>query len=334
MTSKIEWTDETWNPVIGCSHISAGCENCYAEKMAIRLMNMECRGYINKDVVRNSTGWTGKTAFVESALHKPLHWRKPRRIFVCSMGDLFHDSVPFEWVDQVLAIAWQCPQHTFQILTKRPKRMAQYFSPENLRYSARKIADLLPPGTFGTFDCDMNWPMENLWLGVTAENQKTADYRIPELLLIPAAVRFVSVEPMLGPVDLRRLDYDKGVIGIDSLAGTCGVYQLDNAECPRLDWVICGGESGPGARPMDPDWVRSLRDQCGEAETPFFFKQWGHWCHLEQMPDDTFAQIDASDNSPTAPSDYKKPWGIGKKAAGKELDGQIWHQFPTPATDS
>jgi protein gp37 len=304
MPSKIEWTDETWNPVVGCSKISAGCENCYAQKMACRLAHMGNRAY--QDVVRVSDQgiplpgrWNGKTAFVETALYKPLHWKKPRRIFVCSMGDLFHESVPFKWVHQIWDIMKACPQHTFMILTKRPEKMKRDIE---LVYMKER----------------MGWAKgfwQHVWLGVTAENQETADERIPVLLQIPAAVRFVSVEPMLWRVDLtpwlpRFLDFS---------------YTTDPA---RLDWIICGGESGPGARPLHPDWARSLRDQCQDAEVPFFFKQWGNFCRPDQMPADTYQKIDAAHNL-AGHGDYDKPWHVGKKAAGRLLDSQEWNEFPS-----
>lgn len=239
--TKIKWTNETWNPIIGCSKVSAGCKNCYAEKMAHRLSLMEKTEYYNNVVwwdKKNWGKWNGKTHFVESALDKPFRWKKPRMIFVCSMGDLFHESVSFNFIDEVFSRIYQLPYHTFQILTKRPERMKEYFD------GCLKI-------------------MGNVWLGVTAENQEQANKRIPVLLQTPAKVRFVSVEPMLGDVDLNEKElicksYSNGKL-------TIGKY---------LDWVICGGESGHSARPINQDWVRSLRDQCESANVPFFFKQW------------------------------------------------------------
>jgi protein gp37 len=254
-------------------------------------------------------GWNGSCYFVESALTKPLHWRKPRMIFVCSMGDLFHESVPFEWVDKVLAIIRQCSQHTFQVLTKRSARMLEYFSPDNPRYSARKVADLLPAGFPGRFDADMYWPIDNLWLGVTAEDQQRDDERIPDLLKCPAAKRFVSCEPLLGEIDLTSVEWpNKNGHRVDvlragywnaegyryggpsaELGAKRGLF-TNHSDMERLDWVICGGESGPGARPMHPDNARSLRDQCKEAGVPFFFKQMGGHpkkrAKLEEIPED------------------------------------------------
>jgi len=251
--SKIEWTDATWNPIVGCSKCSPGCDNCYAERMAKRLSKMPQTAGLYSAYVIDDAGWTGRTAWAGyPTMTKPLHWRKARRVFVCSMGDLFHETVAFEMIDRGFAIMARCSQHTFQILTKRPERMLEYLSPNSPRYTARKIFDIVcrsDPHSPGVFDADAAWPLPNVWVGVTAENQEAADERIPLLLQTPAAVRFVSIEPMLGEVDIS--------------------WHLTGC----IDWVICGGESGPGARPMHPDWARSLRDQCRDAGVPFFFKQ-------------------------------------------------------------
>jgi len=226
--THIEWADEVWSPVTGCTKISPGCKHCYAERMAKRL--------------RGRFGYPKDEPF-QVTLHPerligPKKWKKPRMVFVCSMGDLFHEDVPFDFIHQVFNVMADCRGigHTFLVLTKRPKRMLRFFKSEDRLY--------IPP--------------KNVWLGVTAENQEQADKRIPILLQIPAKVRFVSVEPMLGPIDLLTdkyhwLEFD-------------GIY-------PGLDWVICGGESGPVARPMNPDQARELRDQCKAAGVPFFMKQ-------------------------------------------------------------
>jgi len=248
MSTKIEWTNKTWNPIIGCTKVSEGCNNCYAEQFAYRLANMEWKddrrqlNYCNV-IDPDTKKWNGKTHFVQEAIYKPLKWEKPRIIFVCSMGDLFHESVPVSWIMQIMDIIEDCPQHTFQILTKRPARMLEYFgSNEKTKKSGQKI-------------------LPNLWLGVTTENQKQAETRIPILLNIPAAKRFISCEPLLSDIDLECF----------SETG-CPWEAIED-----LDWVIAGGETGSKARPMHPDWIESLRDQCIEAETPFFFKGWGKW---------------------------------------------------------
>lgn len=311
--TKIEWTDKTWNPIVGCSKVSAGCANCYAERMANRLACMGQMSY-NKVVLQGRPEWTGKTAFVESALEQPLHWKKPQLVFVCSMGDLFHESVPFEWIDKVFAVMALCRQHTFQVLTKRPERMKEYICEmsENGKWDACSVDpetldwSMTQSGTheFANY-IRRPFPLPNVWIGVTAENQEQADKRIPILLQIPAAKRFVSVEPMLSAVDLtgwvhRTPGYNKqdevykctkcGFTGTGqcftkgpdisseytSQCPSCFIdVDADNAliEIGNLDWIICGGETGPNARPMNPDWARDLQDQCKEANVPFFFKK-------------------------------------------------------------
>ncbi len=239
MSTKIQWTDETWNPIIGCTKISDGCKGCYAQIMANRLASMPktCHDY---GMVITHGKWNGRTELRTEVLEKPFTWKKPRMIFVVSMGDLFHESVPFEWIDQVMDMIFQCSQHTFQILTKRPEQMKKYFDAQ-------------------TWD-----QMPNLWLGVTTENQEQANKRILALLDTPAAKRFVSIEPMLGRVSFRWARWHP-LIG--------NTWHLDGMN--KIDQVIVGGETGPGARPMDPIWVHQIRDQCIESKTPFFFKSWG-----------------------------------------------------------
>ena len=299
MATKIEWAEETWNPIIGCSKVSPGCNNCYAERMAVRLAHMEIWRkpdvnseyyYPNVIVPQKGSGWNGNTRFVEPALHKPLKWKKPKTIFICSMGDLFHESVQFEWISKVFSITQKCKHHTFLVLTKRPERMLEYFIHMGIKY-----------------------PYLNVWLGVTAENKEQADKRIPILLQIPAAKRFVSIEPMLSKIDIS--EYLK-VINESGFNDYGGPFSGRD----KLDWVICGGESGPGARPVHPDWVRSIRDQCRAVDTPFMFKQWGEWHETDLDPN---------------PPKQRHLWPggklmarYGKKAAGRELDGQIWNQTP------
>ena len=233
MPTKIEWTDETWNPITGCKKVSDGCKNCYAERMAKRLAGRY--GYPADDPF--------KPTLHEDKLDVPLKWKKPRRIFVCSMGDLFHEDVHRETILRVWKTMAESPQHTFQVLTKRPERMMYIL--EQWMHPALRLSLV-----------DHTWPLPNVWLGVTAENQETADQRIPILLNTPAAVRFVSCEPLLGPVDLHP-----------------GWLLPISPTTSKLNQVIVGGESGPGARPMNPDWARSIRDQCKAAGVPFFMKQ-------------------------------------------------------------
>lgn len=302
MANRIGWCEETINPVIGCSKVSAGCDHCYAEVMARRLAAMGCRGY--SEVVTDGR-WNGRTALVESELRKPEQWKAPRRIFVCSMADLFHESVPDEWIDAVFAMAALNEDHTFLILTKRADRMKRYVNEDVLMegvdrstgrtvnhwFRSRKtvveaVAQVTRPGFVLN-----RWPLDNVQLGVTVENQAAADARIPLLLESCARVRFISVEPMLGPVTLvnaqmRRESSESGVTSskYNYLTGTRWVFS-DEPETwmglrewdAGLDGVIVGGESGPGARPMYPGWVRQLRDECEKAGRAFYFKGWGEW---------------------------------------------------------
>ena len=325
--TSIEWTDATWNPLRGCSRVSEGCRNCYAEKVAYRFSGP---GQAYDGLVRIASDgerrpqWNGTTRLVESHLLDPLRWREPRRIFVNSMSDLFHESVPDEWIDRIFAVMALCPQHTFQVLTKRPERMLAWFSRPDRGQMSKAITNpcawhvwsavaplqhqirrfTMNPfhwAEFADTDPVEPWPLPNVWLGVSVEDQAAADSRIPLLLQTPAAVRFISAEPLLGPV-------------------TINAHRFPLLWNSKLDWIIVGGESGPGARPMHPDWARSLRDQCGAAGVPFFFKQWGEW--LPAMQDggnmDGEQVLNASDAAVR----------VGKKRAGHLLDGQEWHQFP------
>lgn len=231
--SDIEWTDATWNPVTGCTKVSAGCKNCYAERFAERFRGVPGHPFEQGFDLRI---W-------EDRLLQPLKWRTPRRIFVNSMSDLFHPGVPSQFIRRCFDVMGRAEQHQFQVLTKRPERAL---------------------GMAG----DLPWP-ENVWMGTSVENQTVA-HRVDTLRRIPAKIRFLSCEPLIGPL----------------------VLNLEG-----IDWVIVGGESGPGARPMRPEWVRSIRDQCRGADVHFFFKQWG---------------------------------GVIKKRAGRELDGQTYDEMPVP----
>lgn len=274
--TKISWADSTINPIVGCSHAGTpGCDNCYAQSMARRLANMGLAQY--KTVTEGDRkpghtpfhGWNGSTAFVESELKKPYKWKAPRTIFVGSMGDVFHHSVPFEWVDRVLRMVNDNKRHTFVLLTKRANRMQEYFkglaTPGTGTETARR---LLSYPNYA--DRDHGWhmrylkggSMDNLVLGVSVEDQATADERIPVLLQIPAAKRFISLEPMIGPVSIDSGRYHYR-FGDPENRFDCGI-----------NCVIVGGESGNKARAMNPDWVRLVRDQCAAAEVKFMFKQW------------------------------------------------------------
>lgn len=263
----IEWTDATWNPFMGCSRVSEGCRHCYAERMAGRFAPKAAEGSLYHGLTHLVNGtqvWTGKiNSAPEYTWEAPLRWRKPRRIFVNSMSDLFHENVPDVWIDRVLATMALAPRHIFQVLTKRPERMLAYFS--DLRARTLSIIDRMADIRYMGFEPDgVDLPLSNVWLGVSAENQKAADERLPILAKVPCRVRFVSCEPLLGPLDITRW------INRDAIRESEGSWVSE-----QVDWVICGGESGPGARPMDPDWARSLRDQCVAAGVPFFMKQMG-----------------------------------------------------------
>ena len=339
--TKIEWTDATWNPIRGCTRVSEGCRHCYAEVMAARFSDPGQWGNgLAQRVALPGGGtdhrWTGKVELVDAALDLPLRWRSPRRIFVNSTSDLFHEKVPDEWIDRVFAVMALAPQHTFQVLTKRPERMRDYFLGRRLNFG--RASDVLHEMTHPCSEDDHDWavdqldafdasgrPLPNVWLGTSIEDQATADDRIPHLLATPAAVRFISAEPLLGPVDLTgiaipRPDLRASVI-LDVLNGTGGLVRGGPG---RIDWVIVGGESGPGARPMHPDWARSLRDQCKAAGVPFFFKQWGEWeprrgfACPDDLPRDGWHHFDPECSMRR----------VGKKNAGRLLDGREWNDVP------
>lgn len=233
--SKIEWTESTWNPLTGCTKISPGCKHCYAERMARRLKAMGQEKYKN--------GF--RLTIHESVLEDPLHWKKPQMIFVNSMSDLFHEDVPVEFIQRAFEVMRQAHWHTFQVLTKRSERLLE-------------------------LDHQIEWP-ENVWMGVSVETQDYV-YRIDHLRQTHARIKFLSIEPLLGPIPDLKLE--------------------------NIHWAIVGGESGPGARPLDRAWVTEIRDQCQRAKNPFFFKQWG---------------------------------GVNKKKTGRILEGRTWDEIPVPA---
>ena len=270
MTS-IEWTDATWNPTVGCSRVSPGCEHCYAERVAHRGMSPQHRGLTVLGA--HAPRWTGEVRLVEDRLALPLSWRKPKRVFVDSMSDLFHEALPMQAVARIFAVMAEASRHTFQILTKRPKRMRELVRSALFWDDVRAAAHALDDELLAKLDhaCD-DRSLPNVWLGVTAEDQQRADERIPLLLETPAALRFVSYEPALGPVRLDRLTSDEG-LWYDGLRGRFSGN--DGPPGPRLDWVIVGGESGPKARPFDLAWGRSVVEQCRAAGVACFVKQLG-----------------------------------------------------------
>ena len=278
--TKIEWATHSWNPVTGCTPVSEGCENCYARRMAKRLAG-RC-GYPADGPFR--------VTLHPERLEEPLHWRKSRMVFVASMGDLFHSDVDEKYIAKVIGICDLARQHIFMILTKRPDRMRELFNDEDFQFhvgwfqsqAVREFGLEFDPANLGP------WPFKNVWLGVTAENQARADERIPILLQIPAAVRFISIEPCLGPVDLSYY-LPKNP------KKNCPENILPYYNSHGLNWVICGSETGPLARPMKEEWVKNIKDQCVGADVPFF---------------------------------YKQKIVNGQKVALPELEGKQWAEFP------
>ena len=366
--TKIEWADATVNAINGCTVTSPGCTNCYAMRLAgTRMKSHPTREGLTSESKAGPV-WNGEVRLHGPALLQPLAWKKPRRIFWNAHGDTFHYAVPDEWIDRVFAVAALTPQHTHMILTKRSKRMREYFAGlhrDGLIWMAMcAIAEIYTE--LQGVRCPA-LPLDNVWLGVSVEDQTRADERIPDLLTTPAAVRFLSCEPLLGPLDLHNVKaprfedepqdsleidwrFDALEVG-DHYWFDCGDGFNDGGDGPyreaRVDWVIAGGESGPGARPMHPDWVRSLRDQCAtatlhgdEAPVPFHFKHWGEW-HPSNMHEDCILKgimAFRSDYSQEwRPSDalgwsFNKDWQgmcrIGKKQAGRLLDGVEHNGMP------
>jgi protein gp37 len=339
--TPIEWTagGSTWNPIrarnvetggVGhyCEKVSPGCANCYAATMQKRFRNH----------IRYNAADRGKVELFldEEVLTYPLRWRKPQNIFPCSMTDIFGGFVPDEWIERIFDVMFEAKRHTFQLLTKRAGRLYDFVS---------RSAFL------------SNAPLENLWLGVSVENQREADERIPYLLQTPAAVRWVSAEPLLGAVDLEvalpcrrckgrgwyleRFSDNHGTpcrYCID-MAQKHGTYVRERQFVKRGDsyihWVVAGGESGSGARPMHPDWARSIRNQCVAAGVPFFFKQWGRHAPAldwnKRVEDLVPVYLDGA--AEVKGHEHEKPTMMrrfgDKKAAGRRLDGRTWDEFPT-----
>ncbi len=332
--TSIEWTDAVWNPVRGCARVSPGCEHCYAERQAHRFSGAG-QPYEGLTVLgKHGPRWSGRARFVPEMLDAPLRWKRPRRVFVVSMGDPFHADLTNEQIAAVFGVMAACPQHTFQVLTKRPERMAEWFAwtatfameqrgitaaPSRVKAGLSAAFDAL--GGEGFIDArnrealdnawqlekerpQEGWPLPNVWLGVSCEDQRRADERIPLLLQCPAAVRFVSAEPLLGPIDL---DGYLGTRSCEACGATTVKQWCGDGECPsgghfkiptKLDWLIVGAESGRGARPMHEDWVRSIRDQCVAQGVAFFYKQ-----RLDER---------------------------GRKVSLPVLDGRQWAQMPEP----
>lgn len=306
--TDIEWCDFTWNPVSGCTKVSEGCRNCYAERHAKRF-------------------W-GARKFTDVRTHperldEPLLRKKPSVIFVNSMSDLFHLTIPREFVDCVFLRMLQTPRHIYLVLTKRPEIAVAHFEAMNKTQGAR--VPFIPP---------------NVWVGVSVEDQKSADERIPALLKLPTQNLFVSAEPLLGPIDFTDLNYRFDNSQLDCLR--CDEPDEDCKDVPvgtnTIKWVIVGGESGPEARPMHPDWARSIRDQCKAAHVPFFFKQWGEWFPRSQWEHNPDLILPGDDCFLTADNfgaktrylddDHEITHRVGRKAAGRLLDGREYLEYP------
>jgi protein gp37 len=350
--TSIEWTEATWNPITGCSVLTPGCTNCYAMKLAgTRLRNHSSRAGLTRDTKAGPV-WTGEVRFNEQWLDQPLRWSRPRMIFVAAHGDLFHESVPDEWIDRVFAVMALARQHTFQVLTKRAKRMRDYLLDFGTLHRVAAHAFALTPDDRAPF----RWNRDHIWLGVSVEDQARADERVPLLLDTPAAVRWISAEPLLGPVDLVTCwglpppdlpFFQAGTpLCTDPLCARGRPHYPREFGCRwgkepkgprRLDWVVAGGESGPGARPMHPVWVRSLRDQCAAAGVPFFFKQWGEHEPRELIVDDRPEHwrrnpagfecwfLDEFGTADVPPVRFS---AVGKKRAGRLLDGVTHNAHP------
>lgn len=272
--SKIEWTDVTWNPVVGCTPVSPGCLNCYAATLAGRLEAIGHAVYADLTVKKRTLVGKARATFngtvrcLPDRLADPLHWRKPRMVFVNSMSDLFHEDVPFEFVDRVFAVMALCPRHTFQVLTKRPERMAEYLDVRPGHSARHRVGGDERIRRYPKYDTKLlDWPLPNVWLGVSAEDQQRLNGRWAYLARCPAAVRFLSCEPLLGPLNLMASG------AVRSIGGT--PYDGFTYRGDGLHWVIVGGESGWNARDCDPEWIRAIVASCKELRVPCFVKQLG-----------------------------------------------------------
>jgi protein gp37 len=342
--SHIEWTDATWNPITGCSVVSPGCTNCYAMKLAgTRLKYTASRQGLTIDT-KAGPAWNGQVRLNEGWIDQPLSWRRRRRIFVCAHGDLFHESVPDAWIDKVFARMAIAGQHTYQVLTKRSARMRAYLTaPDVQSRIATEMMQAAPIGRLLTNPIILQpgkgtsisaWPLPNVWLGVSVEDERTA-LRVLDLLDSPTVIRFVSYEPALEWVDFRSIC--NGHYFVDALAGLKyhdapeGVHSA-TAPHAHLNQIIMGGESGPGARPMHPRWVSWTRDACAATDVAFFFKQWGAWAACPSndgghwptnAPGHLRLAIDGERRDDGWPMQL-----VGKKAAGRLLDGVLHDAMP------
>lgn len=390
--TSIEWADKTWSPIIGCDRVSEGCTGCYAISQArIRTFNPNPKisqafaGTV--DVIGGRVDWTGQVNQLENRLAEPLRWKKQRKVFVNSLSDLFHKNVDYDFIVKVFAIMALTPQHSYQLLTKRHARMRTVLNDRctcgnghapgvHFRSAMAWAVSKANPNRIAGVPDDAEqrvsntpWPLPNLHLGVSVEDQHWADIRIPALLDTPAAVRWISAEPLLGPIDLfGKLDYHghrpKLTYWLDGRPGfgdpyttSTGIQMRPLTTGPKLDWVVAGGETGPNARTPHPDWFRTLRNQCAQAGVPFLFKQWGDWGPMWPLDKDDhiittrrgLGVTIANDGTVYQPGDLSYPDGprygeavraghdrahltamyrLGKKKAGRELDGRTHDEFP------
>lgn len=363
--SGIIWTDSTWSPVTGCTKVSAGCKNCYAER------EVDIRWSKNPKSIFYGRAFADVRCH-EEMLKQPLYWKKPRKIFVCPRGDLFHPDVPDNFITDVFMVMAAASKHTFQVLTKRPERMRDFMlhlmakpMPDSVRDAAldraRWFEDADAMDDYIQQQIEDGFP--NVWLGVSIEDQATADERIPLLLQTPATVRWISAEPLLGSVDVSRWINPTGVTCPDVCPDTHYVADGDvetfvsNGEtiplCPYcgitaswtgydagIDWIVAGGESGAKARPMHPEWTRSLRDQCVAAGVPFLFKQHGEFLgglevaneQIDASKSGGWVSLDGAYHNGNDRSAFREGdahvYRCGTKAAGRLIDGQEWNQYP------
>lgn len=372
--SHIEWTDATLNFATGCTKVSEGCRNCYIDRTPP--FRMAGRRFVHP--AGRDSGDPGATTGVElhpERLDQLLRWQRPRMIFTPSLSDWLHDDVPDSLLAQLFAVIALTPRHTYQLTTKRPARGRSLLRSERFRRSVvGAILDRLGDGRLPAHLDPLElherwWPLRNAWIGVSVEDQAAADLRIPILLDTPAAVRWISAEPLLGPVDvakyLTRSDACPTCDGSGSLPVPGGAQQCPDCEYDHcsarpggVDWVVAGGESGPDARPMHPDWARTLRDQCQTTDVPYLFKQWGEHGEVPKLRADGLYDMTmpgitvADDGTVYHPGELAYPDGprygeairaghdrahltamyrTGKKAAGRELDGRTWDEYPSPA---
>jgi len=334
-STQIEWSDATWNVITGCKVKTKGCTNCYAMRLAgTRLQHHPSRAGLTQPSAAGPV-WNGEVRFNEPWLRQPLTWKRGRLIFVVAHGDLFYEGVPDEWIDKVFAVMAMAPQHTFQVLTKRSARMRDYMKRFAADYGPIEKQILALGGN--PIEALTQWPLPNMWMGVSAEDQATAEERVPHLQDTPAAVRWVSAEPLLGEIRLDELmrssptsasrdqpdDRDSDWTYCDNALEGKRSTKVGQYDVPKIDWVVTGGESGVGARPSKTAWFRSLRDQCAKHGTAHLHKQNGNW-----LDDDAAAFMGSATSPMHQFSDGSTVVHVGKKKAGRHLDGVLHDQYP------